>query len=114
MFVTTNFALTYFSVAGEVEASNIPSYIVITPSDGMSVLTAWSADKLNGEIIAKTIKNYKIEELVKHRKLIIPGYVAVLKEEIEEELPNWEVIIGTNEAVDIVEFLKQYRAQYVI
>ncbi|OGI02334.1 MAG: hypothetical protein A2Y25_10370 [Candidatus Melainabacteria bacterium GWF2_37_15] len=114
VFVTTNFALTYFSVAGEVEASNIPSYIVITPSDGMSVLTAWSADKLNGEIIAKTIKNYKIEELVKHRKLIIPGYVAVLKEEIEEELPNWEVIIGTNEAVDIVEFLKQYRAQYVI
>jgi len=111
VIVTTNFALTYFTVVGEIEASNIPSYLVITPSDGMSVLTAWSADKFNGEIIAKTIKNYGLENLVKHRKLIIPGYVSSLKEEIEDEMPDWEVIIGSNEAVDIVEFLKDYQKQ---
>jgi len=111
VIVTTNFALTYFTVVGEIEASNIPSYLVITPSDGMSVLTAWSADKFNGEIIAKTVKTYGIENLVKHKKLIIPGYVASLKEEIEDEMPGWEVIIGTNEAVDIVDFLKDYQKQ---
>jgi len=114
VIVTTNFALTYFTVVGEIEASNIPSYLVITPSDGMSVLTAWSANKFNGEIIAKAIKTFDIENLVKHRKLIIPGYVSSLKEEIEEELPGWEVVIGSNEAVDIVDFLKNYQKQHYI
>ena len=114
VIVTTNFALTYFTVVGEIEASNIPAHLVITPSDGMSVLTAWSADKFNGEIIAKTLKTFGVENLVKHRKLIIPGYVASLKEEIEEELPEWEVVIGTNEAVDIVEFLRNFQKQQVL
>lgn len=114
VIVTTNFALTYFTVVGEIEASNIPSYLAITPSDGMSVLTAWSADKFNGEIIAKTIKTYGLEELVKHKKLIIPGYVSSLKEEIEDELPDWEVIIGANEAVDIVDFLRSYQKQQLL
>lgn len=114
VIITTNFALTYFVVVGEIEASNIPSYLAITPSDGMSVLTAWSADKFNGEIIAKTIKTYGLENLVKHRKLIIPGYVYSLKEEIEDELPDWEVIIGANEAVDIVDFLRNYQKQQFV
>ncbi len=109
VFITTNFALTYFSVFSEIESSNIPSYLVVTPSDGMSVLTAWSADKFNGEIIAKTITDSGIEKLVKHRRLIMPGYVAVLKEEIEDELSGWEIITGPNEAVDIVDFLKQHK-----
>lgn len=109
VFVTTNFALTYFSVVSEIESSNIPSYLVVTPSDGMSVLTAWSADKFNGSIIAKTMKNYSVDQLVEHRNLIIPGYVSVLKDEIEEELPDWKVVIGASEATDIVDFLKGYK-----
>ncbi|HSA07694.1 MAG TPA: acetyl-CoA decarbonylase/synthase complex subunit gamma [Candidatus Gastranaerophilales bacterium] len=112
VIVTTNFALTYFTVAGEIESSNIPSYLVVTPSDGMSVLTAWSANKFNGEIIAKTFREYGVDKLVKGRKLIIPGYVSTLKEEIEEEMPEWEVIVGANEAVDIADFLKQYQNNY--
>jgi acetyl-CoA decarbonylase/synthase, CODH/ACS complex subunit gamma len=109
VIVTTNFALTYFTVASEIESSGVSSYLVVTSSDGMSVLTAWSADKFNGEIIAKAIRDYDVEALVKHRKMIIPGYVASLKGEIEEELPGWEVIVGANEAVDIVDFLKNYQ-----
>lgn len=112
VFVTTNFALTYFSVASEIEASNIPAYLLITSSDGMSVLTAWSADKFNGEIIAKTMKQYEIDKLVKHRKLIIPGYVAVLKDELADELPDWEIIIGSCEATEIVDFLKEYNKNF--
>lgn len=114
VIVTTNFALTYFTVVGEIESSNIPSYLVITPSDGMSVLTAWSANKFNGEIIAKTIKAFEVENLVKHRKLIIPGYVASLKQEIEDELPEWEVVIGANEATEIVDFLRNYQKQQTL
>lgn len=114
VIVTTNFALTYFTVVGEIEASNIPAHLIITPSDGMSVLTAWSADKFNGEIIAKTLKTFDVENLVKHRKLIIPGYVSSLKEEIEDELPGWEIVIGTNEAADIVDFLRSFQKQQIL
>lgn len=107
IFVTTNFALTYFAVVSEIEASGIPSYLLITPSDGMSVLTAWSASKFTGEIIAKAVKQFGVEEAVNHKELIIPGFVASLAEEIKEELPEWEVICGPNDAIDLVDFIKQ-------
>lgn len=105
VIITTNFALTYFTVVSEIESSNIPAYLLITPSDGMSVLTAWAASKFTGEIIAKAVREFNLESLIKHRKMIIPGHVACLKEEIEEELPDWKVIVGANEAVEISDFL---------
>lgn len=114
LIVTTNFALTYFSVANEVEASGVSAYILITPSDGMSVLTAWAASKFTGEIIAKSIKSNGLETMVNHRKLIIPGYVASLKIEVEEELPEWEVVVGTNEAVDIPQFLQKFKESVAV
>jgi len=107
VFVTTNFALTYFAVISEIEASGVPAYLLITPSDGMSVLTAWSASKFTGEIIAKAVKQYGVGDIVTHRELIIPGFVASLSEEITEELPEWTVVCGPNDAIDIVDFIKQ-------
>ena len=108
VFVTTNFALSYFAVVTEIESLDKGAYLVITDSDGMSVLTAWSASKLTGEIIAKAIKTCGIEEKVSHRDLIIPGFVDVLAEEIKIELPDWNVVIGPNEAADLLKFIKSY------
>ncbi len=113
VMVTTNFALTYFSVASEIESSGVAVYLLITPSDGMSVLTAWAANKFTGEIIAKAVKQNNVEELVDHRTLIIPGYVASLKEEIQEELPEWTIEVGTCEAVDIPDHLKVFKSQLI-
>lgn len=109
VIVTTNFALTYFSVAGEIEASNLPCYLLITNSDGMSVLTAWAANKFSGEVISKAVKEFQLEQKIKHRNLIISGYVSMLKEEIEEELSGWKVDVAPLEAVEIPEFLKNYK-----
>lgn len=108
VLLTTNFALTYFSIINEAEASGMPVYVLVTPSDGMSVLTAWAASKFTGEIIAKAAQNFDLENLVNHRKIIIPGYVGSLKEEIEEEMPGWEAIQGPFEAVEIPNFLRVY------
>ena len=47
---------------------------------------------------------------IKCRKLIIPGKVAVLKGDIEAKLPGWEVIVAPNEAVQLVKFLKDLKA----
>jgi len=107
LYTTTNFSLTYFSVMGEVEASGRPSWVLVCDSEGLSVLTAWAAGKYDAERIAKTIKSSGIEDKIKHRKLIIPGYVAVLMGELEDELPGWTIMVGPKDAVDISGYIKK-------
>lgn len=107
VLLTTNFALTYFAVAGELEALPFGSYLVVTPSDGMSVLTAWSADKFTADLVAKSIRDYDLANKVNTRSIIIPGLLSHMKVELEEALPEWEIVVGTIEACRIPEFLKQ-------
>jgi acetyl-CoA decarbonylase/synthase complex subunit gamma len=109
LLVTTNFSLTYFSVAGELDGSGVPSWLLITDSEGMSVLTAWAAGNFDAEIIAKGTKTFNVEGKVSHRKIIIPGYVAVISGELEEEMPGWEILVGPREAVDIPAYLKLWQ-----
>ena len=106
---TVDFALTYFIVSGELERSGVPVNLLISDAGGYSVLTAWAAGKLSATTIAKFIKENSIEEKVKNRSLVIPGKVAVLKGELEENLPGWKIIVATNEAVGLVKFLKEYK-----
>jgi acetyl-CoA decarbonylase/synthase complex subunit gamma len=105
VYVTTNFSLTYFIVEGEVESSRIPSRILSVDTKGISVLTAYADNKFSAEIITEAIKKSGLEEKVKHRKIVIPGYVAVLKGTLEEE-SGWEVMVGPREASGITKFSK--------
>lgn len=106
IFLTTNFALTYFAVANELEGINVPSYLVVIPADGMSVLTAWSAEKFTADIVSKTLTDLNLREKINTRKIIIPGLLAHLVDELQETIPDYEFIIGTNEASEIREFVK--------
>ncbi len=106
VMITTNFSITYFSVANEVDGSGLPGWLLVADAEGMSVLTAWAAGKFDAEKIAKTVKTTGIEERIAHRKLIIPGAVAVLMGEVEEELPGWQILVGPREAVDLPGYLK--------
>lgn len=109
VYVTTNFSLTYYSVQGEVEGSRIPSYIISVDTDGLSVLTAYADGKFEAEKIANVIKKLGVEEKVKHRKLVIPGTVAVLKGKLED-LTGWEVLVGPREAAGIPAFARSHFA----
>jgi len=106
LLITTNFSLTYFSVAGEVESAGVPAWLLVADSDGQSVLTGWAAGKFDAEKIAKTVKDSGIENRIDHKKLVIPGHVAGLSGEIEEELPGWQIMVGPRDAVDIPNYLK--------
>ncbi len=106
VILTTNFALTYFAVANELESLPFGSYLVVTPSDGMSVLTAWSADKFTADIAAKTVKKFNLAEKVKRKAIIIPGLLSHMKDELENALEGWEIIVGTIEACEIPDFIK--------
>jgi acetyl-CoA decarbonylase/synthase complex subunit gamma len=110
LLITTNFSITYFSVANEVEASGRPAWLLIADSEGLSVLTGWAAGKFDADKIATTVKTSGIAEKVGHKKLVIPGAVSVLSGELEDELAGWEIIVGPREAVDIPTFMKLWEA----
>jgi len=110
VLVTSNFSLTYFIVSGEIENSRIPAYLLIQDTEGLSVLTAWAADKLNAETIAALIKKTKIEEKINKKQLILPGVLAQILGELEEELPDWKILLGPREAAYIPGFLKNLEA----
>jgi acetyl-CoA decarbonylase/synthase, CODH/ACS complex subunit gamma len=107
VLVTTNFSITYFSVANEVEGSGLPAWLVVTDAEGMSVLTAWAAGKFDAERIAKAIKGFDVASKVSRKRIVLPGHVAVLSGELEAELPDWEIRVGPREAVDLPAFMKQ-------
>ena len=113
--LTVDFALTYFLVSGELERSKMPVNLLITDASGMSVLTAWAAGKLSSSSIKKFFDEFDIANKIKSRALIIPGKVAVMKGEIQDKLPEWSVIVGPNEAVQLVKYLRdeEWKKNYV-
>lgn len=110
IFMTTNFALTFFAVANELESLPVPSYLIVIPAEGMSVLTAWSAEKFTAKIVANTLKKLDFANRVKNRKIIIPGLLAHMKEELEEEIKDFEIVVGTVEAFAIGDFVKNLKS----
>jgi len=109
VLITSNFSLTYFIVTGETETSRVPAWLLVKDTEGLSVMTAWAAGKFVADAIAPFIKKCGIEDKVKHRKIVIPGYAAAISGELDEELPDWEVQIGPREAAHIPAFLKQWQ-----
>ncbi len=104
--LTVDFALTYFLVSGELERSKVPVNLLITDASGMSVLTAWAAGKFSSGSIKKFFDEYDIAGKINSRTLIIPGKAAVMKGDIQDKLPDWNVVVGTREAVELVKYLR--------
>jgi acetyl-CoA decarbonylase/synthase complex subunit gamma len=105
VLITTNFALSYYSVESEVEASRVPAHIIAVDTEGTSVLTAWAAEKLTAGSIAEALTQAGIADKVQHKKLVLPGLVAVLSGSVNDE-SGWEVQVGPREASGLVAFLK--------
>jgi acetyl-CoA decarbonylase/synthase complex subunit gamma len=106
LMFTTNFSLTYYTVESDVEASRTPSYILVVDTEGTSVLTSYSGDKLNEKTVADAMTKHNVEGLVKHRKLIIPGYVAVMSGKLEEAT-GWDIMVGPRESSMIPKYLQE-------
>jgi acetyl-CoA decarbonylase/synthase complex subunit gamma len=105
VLVTTNFSLSYYTVLGEVEASKIPVYILSVDTEGMSVLTAWAAEKFTPERITQALQKMAVRDKAQKSALVIPGYVAVMSGDLEDQ-SKWDIIVGPKEASGIPAFLK--------
>jgi len=109
VLITTNFSLTYFIISGEIESSKMPTYLLVMDTEGLSVMTSWAAGKFVADAIAPFVKKSGIADKVKHRKLIIPGYIAAEQGGLEEELPGWEILVGPREGAHIPAYLKTWK-----
>jgi acetyl-CoA decarbonylase/synthase complex subunit gamma len=110
VLLTSNFSLTYFIVSGEIESSRVPCYLLVKDTEGLSVMTAWAAGKFGADTIAPFVKKCGIADEIKHRKIIIPGYIAIESGGLEEELPDWEILVGPREGAHIPAYLKTWKA----
>ncbi len=108
VFVTTNFSLTYFLVAGEIENSGLSAWLAVPDCEGMSVLTAWAAGKFSGAQVARFILEAGLDSRLTRKRVVIPGYSAVIRGELEDGLPGWEVMVGPQEAGDLEAFVKAH------
>lgn len=104
VMLTTNFALTYYTVASDIESAGLNCYLIVADTEGHAVDTSVAGRKLTAENIAEAIKTSLVEKKVKHRKLIIPGKAARLSGEIQE-LSSWEVLVGPRDSSEIPKYL---------
>ncbi|NVM23645.1 MAG: acetyl-CoA decarbonylase/synthase complex subunit gamma [Desulfobacterales bacterium] len=109
VLVTCNFSLTYFIVSGEIETSRVPTWLLVVDTEGLSVLTAWAAGKFVGDAVGIYMKKCGIMDKVSHKKVVIPGYAAAISGDLEEELGDWEVMVGPRESAHIPPYLKEWQ-----
>ncbi len=109
VFLTTNFALTYFTVASDLESAKIPSYVLVADTEGLAVEVSMAGKKITPDVIQDIFKRSKIEEKVKHRRLIIPGVSARIKGELEDAT-GWEIVVGPKDSSQIQGFLDKVKA----
>jgi acetyl-CoA decarbonylase/synthase complex subunit gamma len=106
VLMTVNFSLTFFTLQGYLESTQIPCFMLIVDTEGLSVLTAVAAGKLSEMLVKDSIKKFAVEDEVSHRELIIPGYASPLSGRIEEAT-GWKVMVGPRDAAEIGEFLHE-------
>jgi acetyl-CoA decarbonylase/synthase complex subunit gamma len=104
VFFTTNFALTYYTVASDIENSKTSAYLIVVDTEGMSVDSGVAGRKLTADKVADAIKASGVESKVKHRKLIIPGKASRISGEIEE-LSGWKVLVGPRDSSEIPKYI---------
>jgi len=106
VFFTSNFALTYYTVASDLESNKLNAYLIVVETEGSAIDSGVAGRKLTAERVADSIKSSDIESKVKHRKIIIPGKASRISGEIEE-LSGWKVQVGPRDSSEIPKYLQE-------
>jgi acetyl-CoA decarbonylase/synthase complex subunit gamma len=107
VLMTTNFALTFYTVEGDIKGKS-DAYLLVLDTEGRAVDVSLAGGQLNAEAVADLIKETGIEEKVKTRTLIIPGLAAPVSGEIEDE-SGWEVLVGPRDSSAVPGFLSDIK-----
>lgn len=106
LLFTTNFSLTYFTVQGDIENSKVPSWLQVVNTEGLSVMTAFAADKLTPDMVIKALEESGAGDKIKHNNLIIPGMVSRMSGKLNEKSGR-EIVVGPRDSSKLPKFLKE-------
>ncbi len=98
--VSTNFALTYYTIKSDFEAQKLGTWLLVANTGGLGVEAAVAGGQLTTDKIVELIEETKITDKVKHKKIILPGLAARLSGELEDA-SGWSVTVGTKDSADI-------------
>jgi acetyl-CoA decarbonylase/synthase complex subunit gamma len=101
---TSNFALTYYTVASDIESNKVNAYLIVVETEGSAIDSGVAGRKLTAEKVADAIKESNIESKVKHKRIISPGKASRISGEIEE-LSGWKVLVGPRDSSEIPKYL---------
>ncbi len=104
--LTTNFALTYYTVEGDLKSGKANCYLLVLDTEGRAVDVSVAGSQFNGKAVADLIKDTGIEDKVKARKMVIPGLGAPVSGEIEDD-SGWEVVVGPRDSSALADFLRE-------
>ena len=113
VLLTSSWALTYLELSSAIEAADTPAFLCVERIEEETDVMCWChyclrsshRGNLNCKGTSRFIEKCRIEDRVKHRKLVISGRTAQFKAELEQAMPKWEIIVGPAEAALIPGFL---------
>ncbi|MFH1722316.1 MAG: acetyl-CoA decarbonylase/synthase complex subunit gamma [Candidatus Altiarchaeota archaeon] len=106
VLVTSNFSATFYSVNQDLEDSSISAHLLAVDTGGLAVTVALASGILTAAKIKDAIDRVGLEEVVGHKKLIIPGDAAQIAPETEL-LTGWSVEIGPRDSGEIKSYLEK-------
>ncbi|HDN74404.1 MAG TPA: acetyl-CoA decarbonylase/synthase complex subunit gamma, partial [Archaeoglobus sp.] len=92
VFITTNFALTYYTVESDLTSGNIKGWLLVLDTEGLGVEVSVAGGQFTASKVKELIEQTKISEKVNHKYLVIPGLAARLSGAIEDET-GWTVLV---------------------
>lgn len=106
LLLTSNFALTYYTVASDIDSNKLDCYLLVIDTEGLSVESAVAGRKLTSSKVAEALKADRVEAKISHRRLIIPGRAARLSGEIAEAT-GFDVMVGPLDSSGIAKYVAE-------
>jgi acetyl-CoA decarbonylase/synthase complex subunit gamma len=110
VFITTNFALTYYTVESDIASNAIDAYILSINTDGIGV----QASVAGGQLTPTKIKDSFAEtdfkfETQKYPAIVLPGMAAKFSGELEDLFGGKvKIMVGPEDSGRIVDWMKSY------
>lgn len=105
LLATTNFALTYYTVASDIESAGLDSYLFVFDTEGLGVEVSVAGGQLDAYKAKEAMEEAKLTETLNHKKIILPGMAARISGELEQ-ISGWEVMVGPKDSSGIPEFIR--------
>jgi acetyl-CoA decarbonylase/synthase, CODH/ACS complex subunit gamma len=106
VLITTNYALTFFTVESDIKAAGLDCYLIVVDTGGLSVESAVAGRYFSAESIVSALKDMQVENMVDHKTLIIPGLAARLSGETEEA-SGWKILVGPKDSSGLPHYLRE-------